>query len=464
MTDFKKKYSLKTAIYIVIANMIGTGVFTSLYFQVDDVPSESAILLLWILGGVVALFGGFAYAEIAGMFPRSGGEYEYISKLYHPSLGFATGICTFIVGFCAPMASSAINAGNYLSPIFGYIEDGAISKSISTGIMLLIALVQLGGVHTSSKFQNISTIFKIVLIAIFILLPFMMGNYEANGVDITLDTHDKNTIASGVFFTSLALMYFAYTGWNSSIYITEELEQPQRNIPLSILIGVATVTIIYLMLNFAFMYVCSFEEIKLGGSSVGNTVTKKLFGESSFSGIKWVNIFSGLFSIALLSTINGNMVTAPRVVETMSKDFKVLSSINKRNKNNTPHVATYIICFTSIIFIWISDLKSLLEYVGFTLAIFASMAVFGVYMMRWKEPNRERPFRAWGYPFTPFLFIFINFAMIYYSVETMYGGNYLYNINESGRLIISPLSASAITIAITVLIYFGIKTKNEKLE
>jgi basic amino acid/polyamine antiporter, APA family len=437
--------------------MIGTGIFTSLYFQVGPVPSVSGILILWLLGGLVALCGGFAYAELSGLFPRSGGEYEYLHKIYHPALGFATGICTLLIGFAAPMASCAIIMGNYLSPITGFVEDSMSAKLFGVFSVILVTFVQLFGIKTSGKFHNISTLFKIGLILTFILLPFLVSDYNKAEIALTWNQNDKNAVYSGSFFSCLALLYFAFVGWNSSAYLSEDIENPKKNIPLSFFIGIVIVSALYLLLNYSFMYVCTFDEITNGGTSIGNTMILKLFGQGTFLGMKVINIFSVLFSLALISTINGNMVASPRVADVMGKDFKVFTLLNKRLDNGTPHVATFAMAVMTIVFVFLTDLKSLLDYVGFALSIFSSLAVIGVYIMRIKHPELERPYKTIGYPITPLIFLITILAMIYYSVEVLYGGDFFYSIDKFGDIVISPLSASIITIIVSTLLYYVTK-------
>ena len=456
-----RKYSLQTATAIIIANMIGTGVFAALFFQIDSLPSGSALLVLWLAGGIVALSGGLCYAELAGLFPRSGGEYEYLTRLYHPALGFSTGLCTLIVGFAAPMAGSALNLGNYFAPILGLQQDTLETKWIGIAAVLIVTLVQLFGVHIGSWFQNIATGFKLVLIGGFIALPFFLPHHGASNVSFALNQSTADQVFSGNFFSCLALLYFSYTGWNSSVYISSDIDQPQRNLPLSILIGIIVVTGIYLLLNFTFLHVCTLDEIRAGGSSVGNTVIYKLFGEQSWAGVRVLDWFSALMSLALLATLNGYIITASRVAEVMGKDYTIFKILSHTWSNGAPWMAALIMGCVTMVLTLLSDFKSLLDFVGFSLAIFASLAVFGIYIMRWKHPDMPRPFKAWGYPITPMIFIGINLAMIYYSVQVLYGGDFWYSRSADGHISVSPLSASVIVIMAGIIPYYFISGKKQ---
>jgi basic amino acid/polyamine antiporter, APA family len=448
------KYKLNTATYLVISNMIGTGIFTALFFQIEAVPSVFGLLTLWLLGGIVALFGGLSYSEISSIFPRSGGEYEYISKIYTPSLGFASGLCTLVIGFAAPIAGCAINLANYISPLFQYTQDSTTSKLISAFVIIIIAGLQFLGLKSSAIFQNISTLFKIGLVLIFIILPFIFGNDHNKGETFTMNSDDFSTIGSSSFFSCLALLYYAFVGWNSSIYISEEVENPRKNVPLSILMGITIVTLLYILINYSFLHACTFEEIKAGGSSIGNTVTKKLFGEITFLNIKIIDFLAIMLSLALLSTINSNMVTASRIVEVMGQDMPLFKKLDIRTQKGTPYYSTILLMMIAIIFVFFSDLKSLLEYVGYTLSIFATLVVVGVYIMRKRMPKSPNRFNAWLYPLSPMVFIGINVAMIYYSIKSTYKNNFVYLVDQSGNLILSPLTASVFSIGGCMLLYF----------
>ena len=459
--NINKKYSLTTATFIVIANMVGTGVFASLFFQIDPLPSGGAILALWLAGGIVALCGGLCYAELTGLFPRSGGEYEFLTKIYHPALGFSAGVCTLVIGFAAPMASVSLNLGDYFAPILGIASGSWGSKAIAIGSIALVTVIQLMGVKASSSVQNVSTLFKIALLVLLIVLPFLVPNFVPSGISFAFDGQALQLIGSGNFFSCLALLYYAYTGWSASIYIASDVENPKRNLPLSVFIGILVVIVLYILLNFAFLYVCTFDEIRQGGSSVGNTMIAKLFGKATLAGLPITIIFSALMSLALIATLNAFMVISPRVAEVLGKDFAVFNIFTHKSRNGSPYIAIVAMAVISVVLALLSDLKSLLDYIGFSLAIFASLPIIGIYILRHTQPNAPRPFRVWGYPFTPLLFIATNLAMIYYSVVVLYGGNFLYGITPEGNISISPLSASLLTIAGSIALYYVVPKKGK---
>ena len=459
----KTKYSLTTAVAIVVAAMIGTGVFTSLYFQIDSVPSGSGLLLLWLAGGVVALCGGLCYAELVGYFPRSGGEYQYLTRIYHPALGFSAGVCTLVVGFAAPMAGIALNLGNYLCPILNVPPDSVVSRTVAVVSVVFITVVHYISPDAGSRFQNISTFFKLLLIVVFVALPWVVTDVKPSGVSFEVNAQTFDLVASGSFFSCLALLYYTYTGWNTSIYMASDIENPERNLPFSILFGVALVTLVYLLLNFVFLYVCSFDELKAGGTSVGNTFITKLFGNATWAGVRVLDVFSALLSFALLATLNAYTIASYRVAEVFGSDYPALGFLAKKNGGQVPHLAILGTGSITLLFVVVSDIKSLLDYIGFALSAFGSLAVFGLMLTRWRNPRANRPFKTWGYPITPLIFLGINAAMVYFSVKTLYGGHFFYSTNTAGDIELSPLSASFLTIFLGMVLYYILPQQQKRV-
>ncbi|MCW5701135.1 MAG: amino acid permease, partial [Bradyrhizobium sp.] len=223
--------SLVVAVAIVVADMVGVGVFTSLGFQVKDIPSGFAILLLWVVGGVVALCGVFAYGELGAMFPRSSGEYNFLSRAYHPAFGFVAGWVSATVGFSAPVALAAMAFGEYGRAIL----PDAPPLALAIGVVWAVSLVQITGVKHSSTFQLISTILKVVLIVAFLASGFVIGTPQP--VSFTPQPADLGYVLSAPFAISLVFVMYSFSGWNAATYIIGEMKKPERNVPRAMLIG-----------------------------------------------------------------------------------------------------------------------------------------------------------------------------------------------------------------------------------
>src|SRR6267154_3942820 len=231
--------SVIVASAIVVADMIGVGVFTSLGFQVKDIPSGFSILLLWAVGGIVALCGVFSYSELGAMFPRSSGEYNFLSRAFHPGFGFVAGWVSATVGFAAPVALAAMAFGEYGKSV---VPD-APPLALAIGVVWLVSLVQLTGVRHSSSFQLIATILKVVLITAFLVAGFMIAAPQP--VSFAPSSSDFGHVVSAPFAISLVFVMYSFSGWNAATYIIGEMRQPERNVPRAMLAGTLIVVVLY---------------------------------------------------------------------------------------------------------------------------------------------------------------------------------------------------------------------------
>lgn len=413
-----QKYTKSVATNMVIANMIGTGIFTAIGFQVMDgaIPDAFSIISIWVVGGVLSLCGAFAYSEVASTVNRSGGEYSFLTALYHPLAGFLSGWISLIVGFSAAIAALALATGEYLLPVVGVSNslivsftgiELSIQKIIALISILLISAVHIRGIKFGGIFQNILTSFKLLLILGIITLPFIFCKYDPSGVSFLPAENTAETIFSLSFAGSLVWVMFSYSGWNASSYIIDDLEDPKKNLPFSLIVGTIVVTIIYVLLNFVFLHVASFSELE-GQLDVGNVVMQKVLGKNISV------IFSGVFSIALFSGISAMMIAGPRVAEQIGRDFKLFKLLSKRNENGTPISAILFLTIISCLLVLFSSFKDMIEYIGISLTIFSIMTVFGVFIIRNKKMTNSLGVKCWGYPITPVLFIALSFWMLLY--------------------------------------------------
>ena len=425
------KYTFSVAVTVVIANMIGTGVFTSLGYQVGPIPSGFAILFLWLVGGVVSLCGAFCYAEIATSLKKSGGEYLFLGKLFHPVLGFLSGWISLLVGFAGAISAVAIAIGEYSNDLLGLPVNGVAILSI-----IVISAIHLLGVKTGGLAQNILTGLKLSLIVFFCLAPFFFGE-ESSDITFLPKEGDWSLVASSGWAISLVFVVYAYSGWNASAYIAGNMEDPERNIPRSLITGTLIVTIIYLALNGMFLYVSTFAELD-GQNDIGNVVARKLFG--STTGL----VFSGLFSFALLSTLSAMTIAGPRVAEAMGEDYPILTSLTRKNKYEMPYLAIVFQGVWSIVLVLLSNFKEIIQYISVSLSWFTLFTVIGVFILRSRTKPEERQFSLPFYPIPPILFIACTVWMIYYVTA-----------NEP-KIILYSLG----TVAIGLILYFFAARKN----
>ena len=405
----KVKYSLGTAISVVIANMIGTGVFASLGFQLLGITDFFAILTLWILGGIIALFGAFCYSEIGSVYPESGGEYLYLTKIYHPSIGFASGWLSATIGFAAPIALNAILFAVYFKKVFNQVDITVVA------ITLIIFITAMNAINhqVSGRFQKIFTALKVIILLIFIAAGFIIDTDVVSSFAYTDQTLDN--VFSKSFALSLVYVSFAYSGWNASAYISSEVYNPKKNIPLSILIGTGVVTIIYTLLNMVFLKSAPVSELMVDP----NTMEQKELGfivASQLFGSKIAYFFNLIICLFLISSISSMIIAGPRVIHQIAKDYSILKKLHlKADESDVPRYALYLLSFTAIFILITGTFESIITYTTLGMIVFATITVAGVIVLRWKKPELERSYKAWGYPITPIIFIIAN-AWIMFSV------------------------------------------------
>ena len=409
----KKAIGLYAATSLVIANMVGTGVFTSLGFQVIDIHSVFAVLCLWIIGGLLALCGAFAYGELGAAMPRSGGEYRYLSDIYHPFVGFLSGWVSILVGFSAPIALAAMALGKYFTKAAPALDP----TMIAIGVVAVITLIHATSIQVGVGFQNVFTTIKVILILFFIVAGFMASQHEA--ITILPQAGSWRDIFSPAFAVSLIYVSYAYSGWNASAYIAGEMENPQRNLPRSLFTGTLIVTGLYVLLNFIFLYTVPMHALA-GQVEVGFLSANGIFG--ALGG----KVMAMVISLLLVSTISSMILAGPRVTQAMGEDLKILGFLSRKTKNGVPAIAIILQSVVTVILILTGSFERVLTYVGFTLNLFTFLTVLGLFIFRIKNPNAVRPYKTWGYPFTPALFLLLNLWIMYNlivnkPVESSYG-------------------------------------------
>ncbi len=415
MSDSSRRpgISLLTATAIVVSNMIGTGIFTSLGFQVGDLPSGFTIVVLWALGGVCAFCGAVSYGELAAALPRSGGEYHYLSKIFHPSVGFVSGWLSATVGFAAPIALAAMALGKYFSGIC----PGVSPLAVSIAVCVAVTLVHLTGIDVASRFQNTATWLKVTLILVFIGAGLLFKGGEP--VSFLPAAGDWKLVTSAPFAVSLVYVMYAYAGWNASTYIVGEVDRPGRNVPLSVAIGTLLVTALYIGLNMVFLHVAPIGELA-GKLDVGHVAATHIFGEQGGK------IMSGLICLGLVASISAMTWIGPRVTMSMGEDVLLLSPLAVKSKGGVPWVALLVQLTIVVVLLLFALFDQVLKYVQFSIQLCSFLAVVGVMVLRFTQPNLPRPYRTWGYPVTPLIFLALSTWMMVFLVrgsptESFYG-------------------------------------------
>ena len=482
-----RNVSFFTAIAIVVANMVGAGVFTSIGFQAAGfqfaVPKGTTfapyfpILMLWLVGGIVALCGALSYGELAAMFPRSGGEYNYLSKVYHPAFGFLSGWVSATVGFSAPVAAAAIALGKYTSSVYPAVDQVVVAVVV----LILITLIHSYDIKAGSIFQRYSTLIKVILVIGFILGGFFMTE-SPEVFTLAPQSGDWTLIFGSAFAVNLAYVSFAYSGWNASAYLSNEIVNPKKNVPRSLFLGTQLVTAIYLLLNYVFLYTIPVTELASKQAAdfgtpleVGYLAANNIFGDA-------LGKTMGLMiALLLISSISAMVFAGPRVTQVMGEDLPLLARFGRKNKKGIPILAIFLQSTISLALILTASFDAIVKYIAFSLDIFTFSTVLGIFIMRnrrgkiklelaslrsrlesdqlsedqkvalqaelaEKEGIVNTPYKTWGYPITPFIFL----------VATGWTMFFLLKKETAGSLIALG------TILLGLIIYFVDKSLSQK--
>jgi len=380
--------------------MIGTGVFTSLGYQVVDLHSVFTLLMLWVVGGVVSLCGAMTYAELGSRLPASGGEYQLVRNIYHPLPGFLQGWVSAIAGFAAPTALAAIAFGKYMHAAYPLLNE----VYLATGLVLLFTFIHSFSVKMGSAFQDALTIFKLIAIVIFIVLMFAAP--VQHSVGLLPDGVAIKEIFSGPFAVNLIYVSFAYTGWNAAIYVVGEIRDPHKTLPLSLIAGTLLVTVLYTLLNAAFLYAVP-QSALAGKVEVGYVVATAVFGDAAG------DVISMVIGLLMISTVSVMVFIGARVIHKMGEDFSSLSYFRRTNSKSVPATAVWFQGTITLAFVITSTFDQVLIYSAFSLILNTMMAVFGIFVARIK--NIGQPvFKMRLYPLAPILFLVVNLFIVIY--------------------------------------------------
>ena len=423
------KYGFLTAISVVIANMVGTGVFTSLGFQLLEIQSGFVILMLWAAGGLTALCGAMSYAELGAALPRSGGEYSFLSRIYHPAAGFVSGWVSSTIGFAAPTALAAITFGAYSTSVLADDAPYYWSQMLACSLVIALTFVHAGRRNVSGNMQKIFTLIKIsVIVAFCAAAIFLLG--EPQAISLMPQIGDGPLLTSGAFAISLIYVSFAYAGWNAATYLSGEIENPQKNLPRILGLGTLVVMILYVSLNAVFLKAASVESMA-GQVEVGFIAAQAVFGETG------ADITGLVMASLLISTVSAMTIAGPRVLQMAGEDFAAFRRLAAVNKDGIPSTAIYFQSALALIFIITSSFESILVFAGFTVALNSFFTVIGVFVLRWREPNLHRPYRVFAFPITPLIYLGLTgWTLIYVLIERPVEGLFGLGVIASGLVVL----------------------------
>ncbi len=393
-----------SAAVIVVSNMVGTGIFTTTGFLAGDLGSPSLVVGIWLVGALMALAGALCFGELGINFPRSGGEYVYLTEAWGPAWGFLSGWVSFFAGFSSPIAAAALAVAEYLSYFFPSLAIGQSGGGISHGQLLACAVVvaftvlNLFGMLHVARIQNLLTTIKILVIVSFILLAMAIGQGDWGHFASPAARTSPNSVP-WQFVLSLVFVYFCYSGFNAAAYIAEELHDPERTLPRSLLTGTALVALLYGALNVVFIYANPLESMK-GVIKVGAQASQALFGPQV------AGVFAALMAFSLLSTVNAMTIIGPRVYYAMALNrafFSAAARVHPRWR--TPWIAVLCQGACTCLLILVSTFATLVQYIGFTLMFFTMLAVAGLLRLRKRPGWKPLPAANVAFPLIPAFYV-----------------------------------------------------------
>jgi basic amino acid/polyamine antiporter, APA family len=414
-----RRLGLSVAAAIVVANMIGTGIFTSTGYQAAGLHDGWTMILTWVVGGALALCGAAVYAELGTRFPKAGGEYVYLREAYHPAVGFMSGWVSLTAGFSAPIAVSALAFAGYAGKLLGF--DEALAPGIASGLVLAVTGLHATDTLLGGRVQTGFTIGKVTLIACLILAGLLLGHGDWG--HFSPRQGGVSNVGTSAFAVSLMYVSFAYSGWNAAGYIAGEIRDPQRTLPRALLLGTGLVMVLYVLLNVVFVYALAPETLASGANGapiheVGYDAAKALFGAPAG------RLVTTLIALALVSSVSSMVMAGPRVYTAMAADRALPGFLSIRTGRGEPSVAVWTQGLLAVAFVLIGrNVDRLIQYIGFSLAVFTTLAVGSVFVFRVREERNAAAipaavavpatYRTWGYPVTPLLYMGLSMWVAY---------------------------------------------------
>ena len=406
-----KKIGAISAAALVVANMLGTGVFTGLGLQLNLVQNAWSLLSLWFLGALMAVFGALSYAELGTRFPRLGGEYRYLSELIHPLAGYLAGWVSLTVAFPAAIALSAMAMGAYIAPYVG----------VSNTLIAIVAVLLISAIHSvsllhSRRFQNVSTALKLLVL----LLITAAGLYLPGQGTPDWGGSWQGEVISPTFSVAFLFSVYAYSGWNAAAYVVEEIRRPMRNLPRALLLGTSVVALLYIFMQWALLRQIPTELLQ-GKIEIGQLAGRMMFGD-------WGGrLFSTAIALFLVSGISAMVWVGPRVSRAVAEDYPFWAFLKKDNRHGIPVRAIWFQAGISLLLLLSGSFERMLLYSGFVLQAFTALTVAALFIARKRDPRPRGVFLSPAYPYVQIAFLLISiwvmlFMMYEQPVESLAGG------------------------------------------
>lgn len=399
--ELRPELSITDATLLVVASVIGSGIFLTPGSIAEMLPHPGWIFAAWIAGGVLSLAGALANAELGAMYPHAGGDYVYLREAYHPVAGFLVGWLTFFVIYAGTIATLAAGFAAGLEP-FVALGDGA-RLGVAIGLVLVTSWINWVGVRAGARFNNVTSAFKVGALAGFVVVGPIVGVGAFAHLGAGSAAADARAIDFSRFALALSPVLFSYLGWNATVYVASEIVHPERNVPRSLFLGLALCTTVYLAVNAVYLYALPVAELR-GIDNAGQAVAQRLFGPLGGA------LVAAFVLASIVGTLNATILVGPRIAYAMAIDGRFFPGVDRVHAvYRTPHVAIFVQGSVAIaLLLLLRSFPSVLDYTTFAIVLATMADTSALYALRWRQPRRRRPYRAWGYPWVPALYFLAN--------------------------------------------------------
>ena len=397
----KRELGLFTCILLVIGNIIGVGIFTTPGEIAHGLPTAGWVLAAWMIGGLMTTAGALAFGELGAMFPRAGGEYVFLKEAFGPLIAFLYGLTYALVTTAGTIAVLAIGGASYLGMKSGTWE----SKLFCILVVSVLTLFNCRGVKLGAGVMDVLTSSKTVAMLLLVGLGFALGRGESAHFAPLFSGEPKSVLFA--IGAALVPMAYAYSGWNSTVLVGEEVRRPERVIPLSLLLGTLLTTLIYVLMNAVYFYAVPLQEVA-GSETIAIDAATNLFGPRA------AYLAKALVALSSLGCLSATMLSNPRTVFAMGRDGFFFSWAGRIHpKYQTPSAAILLESIVGCGFILWGDFKKILDFLSVPLVIIFAMTVSSIFVLRIKLPSQPRPYKCWGYPFVPAFYVIVAVLMVY---------------------------------------------------
>lgn len=384
---------------LCVSSVIGVGIFLTPGTVADYLPHPGLFLAAWFIGGLLSLAGALANAELGAMYPHAGGDYVYLREAYHPVAGFLIGWLSFFVIYAGTVATLA---AGFAEGLARFIDLGGVGKATAAvAITAATSWVNYAGVRAGARFNNVTGYIKIAaLLGVAVAGP-LLGAGSAGNLQPLVAAAAAVPLSS--FGLALSPVLFSYLGWNASVYVASEIREPGRNVPLSLFLGLAVCTAIYLLINAVYLFALPIGSLR-GEVRVGEAAAVALFGQAGGA------LTAVLVLASVVGCLNATILVGPRIAYAMALDRFFFRGVHRvHDVNRTPHVAIAVQGATAVaLIVVLQSFPSVLDYTTFAIVLATMADTTALYALRWRQPGRPRPYRAWGYPAVPAVYFVAN--------------------------------------------------------